>query len=137
MCTLAHEQRLGQTGRLTGAPHDRTQPRSGGAHSAGVPPKLCIYDNSTTTTTMTLFARRLINTVPYHASRASIARLLLLVLTCVCVVLCSSACFAITFLFRIVVFCLGMFCFVSICVNLTFCFVVFWFGPHAAVLLQD
>ena len=100
-------------------------------------PSPCIYDSSTTTTTMTLFARRLINTVPYHASRASIARLLLLVLTCVCVVLCSSACFAITFLFRIVVFCLGMFCFVSICFNFAFCFVVFWFGPHAAVLLQD
>ena len=94
-------------------------------------PSPCIYDS------LTLFARRLINTVPYHASRASIARLLLLVLTCVCVVLCSSACFAITFLFRIVVFCLGMFCFVSICFNFAFCFVVFWFGPHAAVLLQD
>ena len=100
-------------------------------------PSPCIYDSSTTTTTMTLFARRLINTVPYHASRASIARLLLLVLTCVCVVLCSSACFAITFLFRIVVFCLGMFCFVSICFNFAFCFVVFWFVPHAVVLLQD
>ena len=33
--------------------HDRSRPRSGVAHFAGVPSKLCIYDNSTTTTTTT------------------------------------------------------------------------------------
>ena len=38
---------------------------------------------------------------------------------------------------RIVVFCLGMFRFVSMCFNFAFCFVVFWFVPHTVVLLQD
>ena len=45
--TLSHVWSFGQKGTLTKRPHDRTRPRSGGAHFAGVPSKLCIYDNFT------------------------------------------------------------------------------------------
>ena len=34
-----------QKGTSTRGLHDRTLPRAGGAHFAGAPAKLCIYDN--------------------------------------------------------------------------------------------
>ena len=45
-CTLSQLRKKLQKGTSTGWLHDRSRPRSGVAHFAGAPPKLCIYDNS-------------------------------------------------------------------------------------------
>ena len=57
--TLSQLRKKLRKGTSTRGLHDRNPARAGAAHFAGAPSKLCIYDNSTT---MTLPARRLINT---------------------------------------------------------------------------
>ena len=51
-CSLSQLRKKLQKGTLKKRLHDRNPARPGAAHFAGAPSKLCIYDNSTTTTWM-------------------------------------------------------------------------------------
>ena len=75
-----------QKGTSTRGLHDRNPARPGAAHFAGAPSKLCIYDNSTTTT-MTLPARCLINTNLSARGFAIVICLLILCLFWLCLII--------------------------------------------------